>query len=102
MLFAYEGPVVWIAWQAAVRGTLLTYPQTVFAFALFKFLQFLLEIMAAIPAGQTWFDTLKRSFADVPVDEANDNAISTAEFLEAAEALVTLFGMCAVALTCRV
>ncbi|KAJ5594024.1 uncharacterized protein N7459_000232 [Penicillium hispanicum] len=47
--------------------------------------------MAAIPAGQTWFDTLKRSFADVPIDAANGNAISTAEFLEAAEALVSLF-----------
>jgi hypothetical protein len=46
---------------------------------------------AAIPPGGTWFDTLKRSFADVPV---NDNGISTTEFLEAAESLVTLFGMC--------
>lgn len=40
----------------------------------------------------TWFDTIGKSFADVPVDAANDNAISTAEFLEAAEALTTLFG----------
>lgn len=48
--------------------------------------------MAGIPAGGTWFDTIKRSFADVPIDAANDNAISTAEFLEAAEALVSLFG----------
>ncbi|KAJ5119148.1 hypothetical protein N7448_010855 [Penicillium atrosanguineum] len=47
--------------------------------------------MAAIPADSTWFDTLNRSFADVPIDAANDDAISTAEFLEAAEALVTLF-----------
>ncbi|KAJ5161276.1 hypothetical protein N7492_006668 [Penicillium capsulatum] len=39
----------------------------------------------------TWFDTISKSFADVPIDAANDNAISTAEFLEAAEALVTLF-----------
>jgi hypothetical protein len=45
---------------------------------------------AVIPADGTWFDTLKRSFADVPV---NDNGISTTEFLEAAESLVTLFGM---------
>jgi hypothetical protein len=44
-------------------------------------------------AGQTWFDTLKRSFDQVPIDAANDNAISTDEFLEAAEALTTLFGM---------
>jgi hypothetical protein len=48
--------------------------------------------MAAIPAGGTWFDTIKKSFADVPIDAAKDDAISTAEFLEAAEALVTLFG----------
>lgn len=45
-----------------------------------------------IPAGGTWFDTIKKSFADVPIDEANDNGISTTEFLEAAESLVTLFG----------
>ena len=46
----------------------------------------------AIPPGKTFFDTLQRSFDQVPVDEANDNGISTTEFLEAAEALVTLFG----------
>ncbi|GIJ87984.1 hypothetical protein Asppvi_006900 [Aspergillus pseudoviridinutans] len=45
---------------------------------------------AAIPPGGTWFDTLKRSFADVPV---NENGISTTEFLEAAESLVTLFDL---------
>jgi hypothetical protein len=48
---------------------------------------------AEIPAGGTWFDTLKRSFDDVPVDAANDNGIATSEFLEAAESLTTLFGM---------
>lgn len=48
---------------------------------------------AAIPAGGTWFDTIKRSFADVPVDAGNDDGISTTEFLEAAESLVTLFGV---------
>jgi hypothetical protein len=46
---------------------------------------------APIPADGTWFDTLKRSFADVPIDE---NGIATGEFLEAAESLTTLFGMC--------
>ncbi|KAL4907922.1 hypothetical protein BDW74DRAFT_148227 [Aspergillus multicolor] len=46
---------------------------------------------ADIPAGGTWFDTLKRSFEDVPIDAANDNGISTTEFLEAAESLTTLF-----------
>ncbi|MCJ1463119.1 hypothetical protein MMC07_001724 [Pseudocyphellaria aurata] len=43
------------------------------------------------PAGGTWFDTLKRSFVDVPVDTSNDNAIDTTAFLEAAESLTTLF-----------
>ncbi|EAW09938.1 GLTP domain-containing protein [Aspergillus clavatus NRRL 1] len=45
---------------------------------------------AAIPPGGTWFDTLNKSFADVPV---GDNGISTTEFLEAAESLVTLFDL---------
>ncbi|KAF2194189.1 glycolipid transfer protein [Zopfia rhizophila CBS 207.26] len=46
---------------------------------------------ATYPAGGTFFDTLKKSFTDVPVDASKDNAISTTEFLEAAESLVTLF-----------
>ncbi|EAU35849.1 hypothetical protein ATEG_04047 [Aspergillus terreus NIH2624] len=46
---------------------------------------------AAIPPGGTWFDTIKRSFADVPIDAGNDDGISTTEFLEAAESLVALF-----------
>lgn len=46
-----------------------------------------------IPPGGTWLDTLKKSFVDVPVDAANDNAIATTDFLEAAESLTTLFGM---------
>ena len=44
----------------------------------------------AYPPGGTFFDN-KRSFASVPVDASNDNAISTSEFLEAAEALIGLF-----------
>lgn len=40
----------------------------------------------------TFFDTLQKSFVDVPVDAANDNAIHTSEFLDAAESLTTLFG----------
>lgn len=44
------------------------------------------------PSGGTWFDTLHKSFVDVPVDEKSDNAIPTTEFLEAAESLTTLFG----------
>lgn len=49
--------------------------------------------MSSIPPGKTFFDTIKRSFVNVPVDESKDNAISTTEFLEAAESLVSLFGM---------
>ncbi|KAH8678579.1 glycolipid transfer protein domain-containing protein [Tricladium varicosporioides] len=45
----------------------------------------------AYPPGGTFLDTLKRSFTDVPVDKEKDNAISTTEFLEAAESLTTLF-----------
>ncbi|KAE8146276.1 glycolipid transfer protein domain-containing protein [Aspergillus avenaceus] len=37
----------------------------------------------------TWFDSLKKSFADVPVGA--DNTISTTEFLDASESLATLF-----------
>jgi hypothetical protein len=44
-----------------------------------------------VPTGGTYFDTLKRSFTDVPLDKSNDNAISTSEFLEACESLTTLF-----------
>jgi hypothetical protein len=47
---------------------------------------------AAYPPGGTFFDTLKKSFVDVPVDASKDNAVSTTEFLEAAESLTTLFG----------
>ncbi|KAJ5155069.1 uncharacterized protein N7500_010508 [Penicillium coprophilum] len=45
--------------------------------------------MATIPADGTWFDTIKKSFADVPIGA--EDGISTTEFLEAAESLVTLF-----------
>jgi hypothetical protein len=44
------------------------------------------------PAGKTFLDTLKVSFVDVLVNKEKDNAISTTEFLEAAESLTTLFG----------
>lgn len=47
---------------------------------------------STFPAGGTWFDTLHKSFADVPVDANNENAIPTSDFLEAAESLTTLFG----------
>ena len=45
-----------------------------------------------IPADGTFFDTLKRNFVDVPIDDTKENAIFTTEFLEAAESLTTLFG----------
>jgi hypothetical protein len=46
-----------------------------------------------VPQGATVFSTFKRSFVDVPVDAEKDNAISTTEFLEAAEGLTSMFGM---------
>ncbi|OJD34461.1 glycolipid transfer protein het-c2 [Diplodia corticola] len=39
----------------------------------------------------TFFDTIQKSFVDVPVDAAADNAIHTSEFLDASESLSTLF-----------
>lgn len=39
----------------------------------------------------TFFETIKRDFKNVTISE--DNEIDTSEFLEAAESLVTLFGM---------
>jgi hypothetical protein len=47
-----------------------------------------------VHAPGTWFSTIQRSFEEVPIDTANGNAISTVEFLEAAGALVSLFGSC--------
>ena len=44
------------------------------------------------PPGGTFFDTLKRSFTQVPVNADKANAIGTTEFLDAAESLTTLFG----------
>jgi len=49
--------------------------------------------MAAYPPGGTFFDTVKTTFDQVPVDESKGNAINTTKFLEAAESLTTLFGM---------
>lgn len=45
-----------------------------------------------IPEGGTYIDTFKVPFTEVPVDASKGNAISTAEFLEATEALTTMFG----------
>ncbi|KAK4463951.1 het-c2S [Cladorrhinum samala] len=44
-----------------------------------------------VPAGGTYLDTFKRSFTQVPVDAEKGNAVSTTEFLEAAESLTTIF-----------
>jgi len=46
-----------------------------------------------IPPGGTWFDTLRKSFVDVPIDTSKDNGIATTDFLEAAESLTTLFDL---------
>lgn len=48
------------------------------------------KMAVSIPAGKTWFDTLKKSFTDVPV--GSDQGIDTSSFLEASEATTTLFG----------
>ena len=47
---------------------------------------------ASIPPGGTLLDTFKKSFTDVPIDAEKNNAIHTTEFLDAAEALTTMFG----------
>lgn len=44
------------------------------------------------PPEGTWFDSLRKSFVDVPVNASHDNAIETTAFLEAATSLTTLFG----------
>lgn len=45
-----------------------------------------------VPEGGTYLQTFKTSFTKVPVN-ATDNAISTPEFLEAAESLTTMFDL---------
>ncbi|SPO01405.1 probable het-c2 protein [Cephalotrichum gorgonifer] len=49
--------------------------------------------VTVIPPGATIIQVLKRSFADVPIDAANGSAVLTSEFLEAAEALTTIFDL---------
>ncbi|KAI1845849.1 hypothetical protein JX265_011256 [Neoarthrinium moseri] len=44
-----------------------------------------------IPPGGTILDTFKESFVNVPVNKDNDNAVSTTQFLNAAESLTTIF-----------
>ncbi|KAB5524008.1 glycolipid transfer protein [Coniochaeta sp. 2T2.1] len=43
------------------------------------------------PPRGTLLDTFKKSFIDVPIDAEKNNAISTSEFLDAAESLTTMF-----------
>jgi hypothetical protein len=50
----------------------------------------------SIPAGQTWVSTTKTSFTDVPIDEANGEAVATTQFLDAAESLTTMFDLLSV------
>ncbi|KAI4868010.1 het-c [Hypoxylon rubiginosum] len=45
----------------------------------------------SFPPGGTLIQTFRKSFVDVPIDADNDNAISTSEFLDAAESLTTMF-----------
>ncbi|KAI5306291.1 hypothetical protein KEM56_001534 [Ascosphaera pollenicola] len=42
-------------------------------------------------AAPSWFDTLRKSFPDVPIEE--NDGIKTTEFLEATESLTTLFDL---------
>ncbi|KAH9889589.1 het-c [Xylariomycetidae sp. FL2044] len=44
-----------------------------------------------IPPGGTLLQTFRRSFVDVPINADKENAISTTEFLDAAESLTTIF-----------
>jgi hypothetical protein len=57
-----------------------------------RIFQILADMAAAIPSGGTLLDTFKKSFTDVPVDAEKNNAIHTAEFLDASESLTTMFG----------
>ena len=43
-------------------------------------------------ATPTFFQALKKSFTDVPIDTSKDNTILTTDFLEATESLCGLFG----------
>lgn len=48
--------------------------------------------------GKIWFYTVKKSFADVQIDETNQH-IDTSDFLDATESLLPLFGNRATALS---
>lgn len=40
----------------------------------------------------SFFDSLEKSFEEVPVDNHKDDAIATSDFLAATESLCSLFG----------
>ncbi|CAK7200071.1 hypothetical protein SEUCBS139899_002759 [Sporothrix eucalyptigena] len=42
-------------------------------------------------SGTAFFDDLQKSFTDVPIDSANNNAIDTIAFLDASETMVKMF-----------
>ena len=44
-----------------------------------------------MPPGESWFETHKKDFENVPV-RPEDKGIETSAFLEASEATTTLFG----------
>jgi len=48
---------------------------------------------AAYPPGGTFLNTFKKSFVDVSVKKANNNAIDTTEFLDAAESFTAIFDL---------
>lgn len=45
------------------------------------------------PPGGTFFDTVKKSYADINVGASGANEIPTSEFLEASDSLMTLFNV---------
>jgi len=47
---------------------------------------------ATLPVQGTILDTFRQSFVNVPIDSERANAVSTTEFLDAAESLITIFG----------
>ena len=48
--------------------------------------------MSKIPAGQTWFSSLKTQWSDVPIN-TSDKTIDTLSFLSASESLTSLFDL---------
>lgn len=48
--------------------------------------------LAPIAAGTTIVSTFKKSFTEVHIDAERENAVPTVDFLDAAEALTTMFG----------